>query len=74
MLRGIGDGTTTTAPGFVQGAELWETPSAALTAAQNAITNYSTSFSGSNLMNTLGILAVPAIILFLVMEMGKKGR
>lgn len=73
MLRGLGDGTTTTAaPGFIQGAELWETPGAAFTAAQNAITNYSTSFSGAALMNTLGILAVPALVLYFVL--GKKGR
>jgi len=77
MFRGrgrLGDATTTTtSPGsFLTGAELWETPSAAFTAAQGVFTNASTSFSSTNLGYSLGILAVPAALLLLVMSMGKK--
>lgn len=82
MFRGrgrLGDTTTPAPPtasagGFLTGAELWETPGAAFTAAQGVFTNASASFSSSNLPYTLGILAVPAALLLLILSMGKGRR
>ncbi len=76
MMFGMGvdagpTGILTPAPHtFQQVLTLWETPGAAFTAAQNAVTNYSTSFSGSNLQYSLGILAVPIAALILLTSMG----
>ncbi len=74
MLGDTTTGTTTTAPvtpqTFQQGLTLWETPGAAFSAAQGAVTNYATSFSGSNLQYTLGLLAVPVAALVLLSSMG----
>lgn len=76
--RGIGrmgDTTTTAAPasGFVAGAEEWMTPGTAFTNVQGVFTSPSTAFGSSNLMTTLGLLAVPAVLLFLLMG-GKHRR
>lgn len=70
----LGD-TTSTPPaastgGFLQGAELWQTPGAAFTAAQGVFTNASSAFNSANLPYTLGVLAVPALLVWFVM--GKK--
>ena len=74
-MRGRGRLGDVTTPGtFVTGAELWETPSAAFTAAQGVFTNASSAFSSTNLPYTLGILAVPAALVLLVMSMGKGRR
>lgn len=70
MMLGDTTSTTSTPQGFTQGLTLWETPGAAFTAAQNAVTNYSTSFSGTSLQYTLGILAVPIAALVLLSSMG----
>lgn len=72
----LGDTTVTTQTagatpqGFTQGLTLWQTPGAAFSAAQSAVTNYSSSFSGSNLQYTLGLLAVPLAALVLLSSMG----
>jgi hypothetical protein len=64
-LRSLGDGT------FVSGAEQWLTPSTAITSAEGVFTSPSTAFSSANLPTTLGVLAVPALLLLLLMG-GKK--
>ena len=65
-LGKIGDGS----PGFIQGAELWMTPGAAFSATQNAVTNYSTAFSGDQLMYNVGLLAVPLGLALVLFSMG----
>ena len=67
-------GDTATPGTFATGAELWTTPSAAFTAAQGILTNASSAFSSANLPYTLGILAVPVALVFLVMSMSKGKR
>lgn len=66
MMRGrLGDATQ-----FLTGAESWKSPETALTAAEGIFTSPSTAFSSANLWNTLGLLAVPAVLLYFVI--GKK--
>ena len=74
-LRGLGTDSTTTA-GFTDGLKLWTTPSTAMTATTSIFSNLSTSFSGSALPYTAGVLAVPAIgaILLLNFLGGRRRR
>ena len=66
QLRGLGT--------FTSGAQTWMSPSAGITAAEGIFTSPSTSFSSANLSTTLGLLAVPAGLILILMMMGKKGR
>jgi hypothetical protein len=72
-LGRLGD-TTPTSPDyagqFVSGAEQWITPSTAFATVQGAFTSPSTAFGSADLGTTIGVLAVPALLLFLLM--GKK--
>ena len=70
MASRLGD-TTTTSSGFpsafISGATSWTNPSAALTAAEGVFSSPSTAFSSANLATTLGLLAVPAVLIFFLM-------
>jgi hypothetical protein len=73
MFRGRGRLGDTATPGtFLAGAKVWQSPSAGFTAAQGVFSNTTTAFSSTQLPYTLGVLAVPALLIFLVMGMGKK--
>ena len=67
-LRSLGDGTSS----FVSGAQQWLTPSTAITSAEGVFSSPSTAFSSANLPTTLGVLAVPAALILVILGMGKK--
>lgn len=77
MMLGLGNGTTPTTtgttqvatPGFTDGLSAWQSPSAALTDLQNALSNASTAFSSTQLPYTAGLLAVPVGALVLLMSL-----
>lgn len=70
--------TTTTTPSFfsqfTSGAEQWMSPSGAISTVEGVFSSPSTALSSGNLGTTLGALAVPALLLLLVMKMGKGRR
>lgn len=77
MFRGRGRlGDTTTTPSFTQSfltaAEVWQNPSAGIMATEGVFSNPSGAFSSTSLGTTMGTLAVPLLLIFLVMGMGKK--
>lgn len=79
MLMAIGDTTTapaatTPVPGLTDGLKLWLTPGTAFSAIKSAISQPSVAFSSTAMPFTIGLLAVPAAALVLVLGMGKKGR
>lgn len=67
--------TTTTPPtftsSFLTSAEAWQTPSAGITATEGVFSNLSTAFSSSNIGTTMGTLAVPLLLIWLVLGMSK---
>ena len=58
---------------ILSGAQQWLTPSTAITTAEGVFTAPSTAFSSSNLATTIGVLAVPLLILLLLAK-GHHGR
>lgn len=78
MFRGrgrLGDAAPAATPpsfaqNFLTSAEVWQSPSAGITAAEGIFSNPSTAFSGTSLATTLGTLAVPLLLIWFVM--GKK--
>lgn len=78
MFKGrgrLGDATATTpnyTQNFLTAAEVWQSPSAGITATEGVFSNISGAFSSANIGTTMGTLAVPLLLIWLVMRMGKR--
>jgi hypothetical protein len=65
-------GNTAVVPGFGEGVKAWTEPSSAVNALGVIAGNPTAAFSGAVMPFTLGLLAVPAALIAVVMSMGKK--
>lgn len=55
------------APSLTSGLYTWQNPGAAFTDIQGIVSDPTTAFNSTNLQFTLGLLAIPAVLLLLLM-------